>query len=458
MNDRGILSLGDFRPSDEWQTHVNSIFYGMLGSGIHAHFQTYVSRDYRLAHSLAEEFFEEFRGFDGKTCFIHEWGVGNGNLAACFLSHLKSIDREGRVYRRVHYVLCDYSSEILNAALLHPQLREHAGHFAAIRVDAENLACFKPGSVHKIISNEIWDDLATKVLLKDGDSLYEEYLLPSLDPRHVPIDFEEFKQLFAGKNLSRLAQLPPFLDKIVWERSWQRVDISDWPHAEVLEKHVGLLMDRIPVPINTGAFATLRKARELLHENAPGYSGMDYGMFSLDDLNRPGRPYFNLYGGQYTFMVNFPLLTEVGKAVGFQSVRLERQHDFVGRRLGEKTASVVEIMQSHSGVARMDIWDRDILMLETIQALNGACKSPYKRKMEYPPMPGAPKKQRKKIQELAQNLAHAGIPDTVAYVTQGEVVAVLKQLQKLGYREKDLSKPFHDTSQPINFVYASFCR
>ena len=86
-----LLPLGDFLPSDRWQTHVNAIFYGTIGSDIHDHFQTYVSRDYRLAYSLAKEFFIKatVSGEIDKTLFVLEWGVGNGNLASSFLDRLK---------------------------------------------------------------------------------------------------------------------------------------------------------------------------------------------------------------------------------------------------------------------------------------------------------------------------------------------------------------------------------
>ena len=92
-----LLSLGDFKPADEWQTHVNEIFYGIQGSGIHDYFQTYVSKDHRLAHALAENYFEQAlkQANSVQSRFVMEWGVGNGNLAGCFLSHLQSIDTEG---------------------------------------------------------------------------------------------------------------------------------------------------------------------------------------------------------------------------------------------------------------------------------------------------------------------------------------------------------------------------
>lgn len=453
-----LLPLGDFKPADQWQTWVNSLFYGTLGPAIHDHFQTYVSRDYRLAHSLAEDFFSRFAKLpaqDGKI-FIQEWGVGNGNLAACFLSHLKKIDTDGRVYPHTHYILCDYSQEILRGVRGNPQLQSHSGHFSTVQMDAEQPACFRLRSIHNIISNEIWDDLATKVLIKNDGSLYEEYLQPLLDPSIPDMDFEEFTQIFNRGDFSKLKECPPFLSNIIWEKSYQRVDIDDWPYAEVIEAHLQQLEDEIPTPINIGAFATLERAHYLLGDSHGGYSGFDYGMLSFNDLNLVGRPYFKLYGGQYTFMVNFPLLHDVGKAIGFESVHTESQHDFVGRHLEDKVLSTLEIVQAHPQISRMTPWDADILMLSTLQTLNGNYRSHYKRKMEYPVMPDTPKKQRKKIAELVQKMNPFGVPDTVAYVTREEVFSVLKQLLRLGYRERDLQHAFHGSDQPIRFIHIHF--
>ncbi len=82
MNSKNhLLPLGDFKPTDEWQTHVNEIFYGIQGPNIHNHFQTYVSQDHRLAHALAEDYYEQAltQANNPQPRFIMEWGVGNGN-------------------------------------------------------------------------------------------------------------------------------------------------------------------------------------------------------------------------------------------------------------------------------------------------------------------------------------------------------------------------------------------
>lgn len=452
-----LAPLGDFQPADAWQVHVNHIFYGTKGPDIHHHFQTYVSRDHRLAHALADAFFEQCTaGPETGTLAVQEWGVGNGNLAARFLSRLRDIDDAGRVYPRILYTLCDYSREILNGVRANPGLQEHAGRFATVQVDARAMTCFKPKSLSWILSNEIWDDLATKVLVKSRGMLYEEYLQPLIDPAVIGDGFDAFLTRFAQADLPALAEQAPFLDQIVWERAFQRVEVSDWPFGDVVARHMEAVHDDIPTPINVGAFRTLETARTLLTDGHHGYTGFDYGMLTLDHLNWEGRPYFKLYGGQYTSMVNFPLLAEVGRAVGFQHVECEPQHAFVGRSLGEPVISLVELVQNHPEAAQLAPWDVDVLMLQTLQALNTHYRSPYSNKLDYPALPGTPKKQRKLIQQLVKGMNPRGVPDTVAYIAESEARGAAKTLRKLGYREKDLQRSFHPAEAPIQFGKLTF--
>ncbi|MGP0628281.1 hypothetical protein ACTRW9_01080 [Nitrospina sp. 32_T5] len=448
-----LASLGDFQPADVWQVHVNHIFYGTKGPGIHHHFQTYVSRDHRLAYALADHFFKHCKTLPTEVpLLVQEWGVGNGNLAARLLDRLKDIDPEGRVYPRLSYTLCDYSQEILNGVEANPDLQAHAGRYATALIDARDPEGAEPGSLTWVLSNEIWDDLATRVLVKSQGTLFEEYLQPLIDPAVIEGDFDAFVQQFQNADLDALKSHPPFLDQIVWERAFQRTDVSDWPFGEVVDKHMKAIDDDIPTPVNVGAFGTLEKARRLLHpQHSAGYTGFDYGMLSTAHLNRVGRPYFKLYGGQYTSMVNFPLLAEVGQAAGFSHIELEPQHAYVSRSLEEPLISLLELVQNHPKVAEMAPWDVDVLMLETLQALNTHYRSPHTSKMDYPTLPGTPKKQRKLIAQLVKNLSARGVPDTVAYVTESEVRAVEKPLRKLGYREKDIQRSFSLNDAPIQF-------
>ena len=169
---------------------------------------------------------------------IQEWGVGNGNLAACFLSRLQEIDFNQQVYPFTHYILCDESEEILQGTRTNPRLHQHEGRYSTVRINAENLNCFRTKSVAKIISNEIWDDLATKVVLKNENQFYEEYLCPYLQADFLSFNKETFLHQFQNKDLKGLAQLPWFLDAIHWERDFQRVDLNDWPFSKSLIKTI----------------------------------------------------------------------------------------------------------------------------------------------------------------------------------------------------------------------------
>ena len=453
-----LLPLGDFKPADEWQTHVNEIFYRIQGPGIHDHFQTYVSQDHRLAHALAEDYFERARQANcTQPYFIMEWGVGNGNLAGCFLSHLQSIDTEEQVYPGTCYILCDFSMEILKGVSNNARLKNHKGKFFTVQIDANHMDCFREKTIDKIISNEIWDDLSTKVLLKRDGSLYEEYIQPLIDPVAAGINIDDFIKPFNEKNLDLLKGCPRLLQFITWERTYQRVTIDDWPRADILQAHIDLLADEIPIPVNIGALATFRCARHLLRQGGFGYTGMDYGMYSMQELNFSERPYFNLYGGQYTFMVNFELLNQWAHAEGFSSVEKEHQHSYVGRHLQDKVISVVELVQTHSDAPNMSSWDRDILMLKTLNTLNKAYKNHYQSEMKYTAMEGAPSSQQKQIKELASKLSTNGVPDTVAYVTEKEVMKVSADLAELGYDEQLYAPLFQGSTEAISFVIMNLC-
>ena len=125
--------IGDYKPVDQWQVHVNTLFYRFRGDQIRSFYQTFASADYRLAHALASDYFEQVvkrektssKNIPNPPLTVMEWGPGNGNLAACFLSHLKALDKDGVIYPRVRYVLVDWEQAVLDAALAHPELSSH---------------------------------------------------------------------------------------------------------------------------------------------------------------------------------------------------------------------------------------------------------------------------------------------------------------------------------------------
>ena len=51
--------IGDYKPLDQWQAHLNQLFYGLRGDKLRSYYQTFASADYRLAHALAADYYEK---------------------------------------------------------------------------------------------------------------------------------------------------------------------------------------------------------------------------------------------------------------------------------------------------------------------------------------------------------------------------------------------------------------
>ncbi len=214
--------IGDYKPVDQWQVHINTLFYRFRGDQIRSFYQTFASADYRLAHALAADYYarvvrrEKARGEGhearGKSkdsptpcplplapsLVVHEWGPGNGNLAACFLSHLKVLDKDGAIYPRIRYVLVDWEQAVLDAALAHPELASHRDLVETHRGTVDRLDGVADGSVDRIICNELWNDLPTKLMSRQANEIEEEFLRPNLsEALHAKIsDWAAFVRAF----------------------------------------------------------------------------------------------------------------------------------------------------------------------------------------------------------------------------------------------------------------------
>lgn len=399
--------LGRFDTTDKWQAHINRIFYGLKGLDIHNHFQTFVSRDHILPCAIAEDFCQQITCSETlpRIIYVQEWGVGNGNLAACFLNHLKEIDKEKKVYTRMKYILCDYSHELLKGAMNHREILCHEGIVNSIRFDAEGLSPFNEGKTFRIISNELWDDLRTKVLIKSKGKIMEEYLRPNLKAERVNEidDFDEFVKDFNRGEIEKLKRYPLFLEDIIWEREYRPADWSQIKYAKTIRNLFKELMDDIAIPVNLGAIRAIEIAYRMLIKGGV-YSSFDYGIPDINRLNDPDTPYCNLYGGQYTFMVNFPLIEEVARFIGFKDVLKKKQHAFVEQYLGERGISLIEVIGTHPHFESLSLHERNILVLKTLHILNSKYES--------------------------------GVPDTVAYIPYGIITSVITDLEGLGYMKK----------------------
>jgi SAM-dependent MidA family methyltransferase len=461
--------VGDYKPLDQWQTHLNQLFYGLRGDKLRSYYQTFASADFRLAHALAADYYERVmkrektggrKQSPSDRLTVMELGPGNGNLAACFLSHLKTLDTEGVVYPRLRYVMIDWEQPILDGALAHPELAAHRAHVDTSCGSVEHVSGIADGTVDRIICNELWNDLPTKLLAKHGGEVEEEYVRPNLsESLHATIqDWSAFVRAFQAGDLDGLRTFPPFLDELVWEKEYRKVEWKDVPYRKTIAEFLQRIDQDVLVPVNVGAFATLKEAKRLLAPDAIGFSAFDAGTADIKVLNDPEKPCYGQFGGQYSFMVNFALVEAVAKQVGMTSTTLEPQREFVGRSLNTNAITLMELLATHpSAGPKLRPWEQDRLVLKTIRALNETFESPYRQRLEFPLGTNMPPEERETLGAILRSLKDNGIPDTVAYVTEEELTRARTDLENLGYEIDAIKMALQVPPSPIEYCHFS-CR
>jgi hypothetical protein len=108
--------------------------------------------------------------------YVLEIGVGNGNQAAVFLDEFRRLDRErGRgYYRRLHYLMGDYSPHVLELA--RKNVAHHSEHVSSLVLDAlrptETLGFLRYKAFLVYISN-VYDNLPTDEIVRIGGHLFQ---------------------------------------------------------------------------------------------------------------------------------------------------------------------------------------------------------------------------------------------------------------------------------------------
>lgn len=468
--------IGEYKPLDQWQTHLNQLFYGLRGDKLRSYYQTFASADFRLAHALAADYFERVTKRDkasnrqpspadritndGSSLTVLELGPGNGNLAACFLSHLKTLDRQNMIYRRVRYVMVDWEQSVLDRALAHPDLAVHRDRVDSHCGSIEHVAGVAEATVDRIFCNELWNDLPTKLLVKHEGEIEEEYLRPNLsESLHAAIqDWSGFVRAFQDKDLAVLRTFPPFLDEVLWEKEYRKVDWKDAPYRKTIAEFLQSIDQDVLVPVNVGAFATLKEAMRLLTPDAIGFSSFDAGTADMKVLNDPEKPCYGQFGGQYSFMVNFALIQAVAKHLGIKHTTVELQREFVGRSLNTNVITLMDLLATHPTAGpKLHPWEQDRLVLKTIEALNETFESSYRRRIDFPLSANTPPEEGEASNAILRSLKGNGIPDTVAYLTEEELTLALKDLEEIGYESDAISMALGAPPSPIEYSHF-FCR
>jgi putative S-adenosyl-L-methionine-dependent methyltransferase len=476
--------IGDYKPVDQWQVHINTLFYRFRGDQVRSFYQTFASADHRLAHALAADYFEKVvkreksrgkgvMGQRGSTessntdipatplstaspLTVLELGPGNGNLAACFLSHLKIIDKDDVVYPRVRYVLVDSEQAVLDAALAHQELWSHRERVETRRGSVDRLDGVADGSVDRIICNELWNDLPTKLMSRHGNDIEEEFLRPNLsEALHAKIsDWAAFVRAFDAMDMEALRGVPSFLDDLVWEREYRTVEWKQVPYRKTITDFLKRIDEQVLVPVNLGAYATMKEAKRLLAPDAVGFSSFDAGTADMNVLNDPEKPCYGQFGGQQSFMVNFALAEAVAKHLEAGPMTIESQREFVGRSLGTNVLTLMDLIATHpSAGTKMAPWEQDRLMLKTLRALNETYRSPYARHLDFPIPLEMPLEERESLQALVRSLTPTGIPDTVAYLTEEEISLASRDLEDIGYDPHSFMVALSAPPSPVDYIH-----
>jgi hypothetical protein len=467
--------IGDYKPVDQWQVHVNQLFYRFRSDQIRNYYQTFASTDYRLAHALAADYYEQVTkrerdGVRGKgikgypdtplspplPLTIMELGPGNGNLAACFLSRIRTLDKQGQIYPRLRYVMVDWEQSVLDGALASSALAQHHDRIELLCTTVDRISDITDGTVDRIICNELWNDLPTKLMSRQGGDVEEEFLRPNLsDALHAKIDdWAAFVRAFDAKDAETLRRFPPFFDDLVWEREYRAVDWKDVPYRKTVTEFLRRIDEQVVVPVNIGAFVTLKEAKRLLAPDAIGFSSFDAGSTDLKVLNDPDKPCSGQFGGQQSYMVNFPLVEAVGKQLGAGKLTVESQREFIGRSLGTNVLTLMDLLATHpSAGTKMQAWEQDRLMLQTIRALDEVYESPYERKIEFPLQADTPAAERAGMQALVDGMKLTGVPDTVAYLTEEELTAASRNLEEIGYEPHSFLIALTAPPSPVDYFH-----
>ena len=476
--------IGDYKPVDQWQVRINTLFYRFRGDQVRSFYQTFASADYRLAHALAADYFEKVvkrekswgkrvTGQRGSTesgytdtpatplsltspLTVMEWGPGNGNLAASFLSHLKVIDKEGVIYPRIRYVLVDREQAVLDSALAHPELASHRNRVETHRGTVDRLDTVADGSVDRIICNELWNDLPTKLMSRQANDIEEEFLRPNVSETvHAKIpDWAAFVRAFEAMDIEALKGFPSFLDDLVWEREYRTVEWKGVPYRKTIADFLKRIDEHVLVPVNLGAYATIKEAKRLLAPKAIGFSSFDAGTADMKVLNDPEKPCYGQFGGQQSFMVNFALAEAVNKQLEAGTMTIESQREFVGRSLGTNVLTLMDLIATHpSAGTKMTQWEQDRLMLKTFRAMNETYRSPYARQLDFPIPLEMPTEEGESLQALVRSLTPTGIPDTVAYLTEEELALASKDLEEIGYDPQSFMIALSAPPSPVDYFH-----
>jgi hypothetical protein len=280
--------------------------------------------------------------------YVVELGVGNGNQAKTWLDEFVALSaaHSRDYYRRLHYLMGDYSPHVLGRAM--KAVAEHSEHVTALVVDAtrptDSLG-FLRGKAFLVYISNVYDNLPTDEVARIGGRPYQVEVsayLPGADAARIGQDFGVSQDRMADV-VGKLLKLGPellcealpqhFADPgravTFWREAWEAVrlaeryvplagldtyQIADGLTGELLRTQLEADGD-LRMHVNNGALSSFANTLPLLHP----YGRLQCHDLFVNDIRQyqtsfcgPGK-----YDGSVVNWVNGPLLRHVGNRAGF---------------------------------------------------------------------------------------------------------------------------------------------
>lgn len=302
--------------------------------------------------------------------YVVEIGPGNGNQATTWLDEFVELDRKHgkEYYRRLHYLMCDYSPHVLQLA--RAAVAHHTDHVSSFVLDAtqpRTALGFLRYKVFLVYISNVYDNLPTDEVAQLGGRTYivqtRAYLpkeaaaeigqLVSTQPDGLPELIRKLLRL--GPALLAEAAPAQFTSVEVavefWRRTWEALRLEEryLPLAgldlyqiapTVSGEMLRPLLESgatIRMHVNNGAVASFVDTIPLLHP---------YGRLICHDLfvtdvhaYRTGFRGPGKYDGSVVNWLNGPLLAHIGRRKGFE-VDYQRFAHRTGTNIVTMTAQV----------------------------------------------------------------------------------------------------------------------
>jgi hypothetical protein len=311
------------------------------------------ARNTAAARELILELFKTWDDLDARSAlppelYVAELGVGNGSQARTWLDEFVALSQAHSrdYYRRLHYIMGDYSPHVLGRAL--KAVAHHGDHVSALVVDATHPGVslgFLRGKAFLVYISNVYDNLPSDEVARIGGRIYlvetrpylpgEDALRIAGQLRAPPEQVSELvdKLLRLGPELLCEAMPQHFRDTgqavAFWREAWAALRLQERYrplegldgyqatrdlNGELLHAQLESYGD-IRVHVSNGALSSFAETLPLLHP----FGRLQCHDLFLDDVRRYQSGFFGpgKYDGSVVNWVNGPLLRHIGGRAGF---------------------------------------------------------------------------------------------------------------------------------------------